>query len=142
MSSPAYNFGIDESKPGYGLKPEPPWDSNSKYIIYRGHPTASIDSESLFRKLADEWARETGHLSLVASRLRHPAYLRILNMGEHVVVPLILKEIEQNPDHWFHALVTLTGENPVPVGFTGTVDDAIDLWIEWGRENREKYAAS
>jgi hypothetical protein len=54
------------------------------------------------------------------------------------VVPLILEEMEQQPDHWFYALAVLTGENPVPVNFTGTVSDAADLWIQWGKS---RYAA-
>lgn len=64
-----------------------------------------------FRALAKVWRRETGHVSFVSQRIQHPAYKKILSMGESVV-PYILEEMEQRPDHWFHALAFLTGENP------------------------------
>jgi hypothetical protein len=42
----------------------------------------------------------------------HPAYQRIIEMGQPVM-PLIFRELEREPDHWFWALQSITGENPV-----------------------------
>lgn len=129
---------IDESKAAYGIDVEQPRNYNSNYIILDGEkPTASLDTAEVFRKLVDEWKRETAHQSFVSQRVKHPAYLRIVGMGRSIV-PLILKELERESDHWFYALVFLTGENPVPNNFTGTIVDASDLWIRWGRS---RYAA-
>jgi hypothetical protein len=47
-------------------------------------------------------------------------------------VPYILEELRRDPDHWFAALYLITGENPVPQNFTGTVEEAADLWVRWG----------
>lgn len=100
-------------------------------------PTESINEKTLFRKLANEWKRETAHQSSIVQRTRHPAYRRILSMGQSVI-PLILEDLKKDPDHWFFALAYLTDENPIPFDFSGTVEDAAEAWIEWGRK---KYAA-
>lgn len=138
MSSPAYN--IDETKADYGINfgPSLQSDLNNAFIYAFAPASATVDSNTLFRRLTETWKRETGHLSSVAKRIQHPAYRKIIEMGSSAI-PLILKEIEENPDHWFHALYTLSGENPVTIDFTGTVTDALDLWIEWGHN---RYATS
>jgi hypothetical protein len=51
--------------------------------------------EDTFLALAAQW--ETGMLSLVQKMVMHPAYQRIIGMGQPVV-PLILRELEQEPD--------------------------------------------
>jgi hypothetical protein len=105
-------------------------------FIGLGAPTISVRPEVTFRKLADEWKSETGHLSFISQRVRHPAYRKILSLGESAV-PFILKELEAEPNHWFHALFQLTGENPIGPKFSGTVTDAAKIWVEWGKD---KYA--
>ncbi|MGR3317360.1 MAG: hypothetical protein ACUZ8O_02610 [Candidatus Anammoxibacter sp.] len=136
MTNLAYK--IDETKSMYGYENEPVRQQFfDKVILTRYQLTATTDSAILFKKLADQWQRETSHLSFVSQRMRHPAYNRIINMGRSMV-PLIIKQLEQEPDHWFYALASLTGENPIPADFTGTVNDAADLWIQWGRS---RYAA-
>ena len=42
-----------------------------------------------FTVLAEEWARATRHLSLIQKKIVHPAYFRIVGMGE-AAVPLLL----------------------------------------------------
>lgn len=137
MANPAYNI-IDKTKTTYafeiGTKNQLVFN---KVIISRKPPTATTNFAIIFEELADQWQRETSHLSFVSQRMRHPAYTRIINMGKSVV-PLIIKQLEQEPDHWFYALTSLTGENPIPADFTGTVNDAADLWIQW---RRNRYAA-
>jgi len=129
---------IDETRAAYGIDIGHTRQSKSnKKALISNPPTVSIDIKVLFRELADEWKRDTAHQSFISQRLQHPAYRRILNMGRSVV-PLILEEMERQSDHWFYALALLTGENPVPADFTGTVSDAADLWIRWGRS---RYAA-
>lgn len=41
----------------------------------------------------------------------HPAYQRIIGLGPEVA-PLLLRELERQPDHWFWALKALTGADP------------------------------
>jgi putative addiction module CopG family antidote len=56
-----------------------------------------------FTVLAEEWARATRHLSLVQKKIIHPAYFRIVGMGE-AAVPLLLEALRDRPAHWFAAL--------------------------------------
>ena len=124
---------IDQTRPAYGFLGNIPRESNSNgFIVFINQPTASVDSKTLFSRLAHEWKSQTAHLSFVSHRFQHPAYRHILGMGNSAV-PLILEEMEREQDHWFHALYYLTGENPIPVDFVGSVSEATDIWLRWGR---------
>jgi len=70
----------------------------------------------------------TGQISLVFS------YQSIIGMGP-AVVPLILAELEREPDHWFWALEAITGENPVNKDDAGDIEASANAWVEWGRQN-------
>ena len=95
--------------------------------------TSGGNPESEFRPLADQWREETGALSSVSQITMHPAYQRIIDMGERVI-PLILQELEERRDHWFRALHAITGENPVPPEAAGNVRLMTESWLNWGRE--------
>lgn len=94
--------------------------------------------EEAFRKLADEWNRETGHLSSMQAASEHPAYQKIIGMGMDAV-PLMLedfvKNTERGPNHWFIALSTITGENPITEEIAGKIQLMADAWVEWGKRN-------
>ena len=91
------------------------------------------DPGSRFRSLADQWREETGMLSSNHQMERHPAYREIIQMGE-AAIPLILQELEERPYHWFGALVTLTGDNPVPPEDAGYIQKMTVAWIGWGQQ--------
>ena len=95
--------------------------------------TPTLECKAYFRVLAKVWKRDTSHLSLVSQRITHPAYKQILSMGK-TALPLILAELSVEPDHWFHALSLLADDNPIPSGFCGTVSEAAELWLDWGRK--------
>lgn len=90
----------------------------------------SNQDEIIFRGLAETWRRETAHCSVLARRYAHPSYALILRMGD-VVVPLILKELQLEPDRWFDALERLTKVNPAQAA--STFEEGVKLWITWGR---------
>jgi hypothetical protein len=90
--------------------------------------------EATFLDLAAQWERATGMLSRVQKMVMHPAYQRIIGMGQPVV-PLILRELEREPDHWFWALEAITGANPVLPEQRGRLDEMAAAWLAWGREN-------
>jgi hypothetical protein len=100
--------------------------------------TAEI--EVTFLELAEQWRRETGMMSLITKMSMHPAYQRIIGMGQ-AVVPLILRELEQEPDHWFWALQAITGANPVQSEQRGRLKQMAEAWIQWGRENGYRWQA-
>ncbi len=100
--------------------------------------TAEIEEN--FFELAEQWRRETGMMSLVTKMSMHPAYQRIIGMGQ-AVVPLILRELEQEPDHWFWALQAITGANPVKSEQRGRLKQMAEAWIQWGTENGYRWQA-
>ncbi len=51
-----------------------------------------------------------------------------------VAIPLILRDLRQQPDHWFWALRSITGENPIQPKDRGRVVKMAEAWLEWGRQ--------
>ena len=86
-----------------------------------------------FHSLAERWRQETGMHSSIPKIAMHPAYQRIIGMGEKAV-PLILQELQNQPDHWFWALNTITGENPIPPEAAGNIRLMTEAWLEWGKK--------
>lgn len=89
-----------------------------------------IDPASQFREYVETWRRQTQHWSSVTRMISHPAYVAIVEMGRSVI-PFLLAELRDRPDHWFVALQLITGEDPVPAG--STFGEAVQAWLAWGR---------
>ena len=90
------------------------------------------DGRERFRRLAAEWKTEARYLSNSAQMAMLKPYQRIIGMGLPVV-PLILEELEREPDQWFWALESITDENPVPPDAAGHVSSMTRAWVEWGK---------
>lgn len=86
---------------------------------------------AMFYQLAEQWREESAFVSSTTRIISHPAYLQIIAMGE-VVVPLILKELQKEPGHWFHALHVITGASPESRRDAGDMKRLADAWIDWG----------
>ncbi len=99
--------------------------------------TNSSDSgvQSRFRELAKQWRQATAHLSSSARMAAHPAYREIVQMG-WPAVPFLIAELRRKPNHWFIALEEITGENPVPPGCDGDINEMARAWIEWASKRR------
>ena len=91
----------------------------------------STSAATLFHELAEQWRNETSHLSLALKQVMHPAYQRIIGLGPSAV-PLILRELQREPDHWFWALEAITGEKPAAAG--SNIAQATQAWLQWGKE--------
>lgn len=85
-----------------------------------------------FSRLEAQWRRETQHFSQISKKILHPAYFRIIGMGEGVV-PLLLESLRDRPAHWFAALKATAGVDPVPEGANPSA--ARDVWLEWGTKH-------
>lgn len=96
--------------------------------------TSPRSLEDKFRELANQWRGGSGHQSSVRALASHPAYQRIIGMGDPVV-PLLLRELEEKPDHWFWALWAITGIDPVRPEHQGRLRQMAQDWIRWGRAN-------
>ncbi len=93
-----------------------------------------VPLEQKFMDLSSQWRHETRHLSLMNDIVMNTAYQKIIGMGRPVV-GLILQDLKRQPDHWFWALRSITGENPVEPSHRGRVTAMAMAWLEWGRRN-------
>lgn len=89
--------------------------------------------EKQFANLAAEWRRETGGISSVTRIVMHPAYQAIIGLGPEAI-PLILKDLAKEVDHWGWALRAIAKTNPVPESAAGNLRLAAQAWLKWGRE--------
>lgn len=87
-----------------------------------------------FAALASEWELEVAGCSFVAEKYSHPAYQQIIEMGP-AVIPLLLRELEIRPNHWFEALRAITGANPIQPEQRGRIKQMAQAWLNWGREH-------
>jgi len=87
-----------------------------------------------FQRLVREWKSRNTASSLVIDHIQHPAYQKIIGMGEKAV-PLLLDQLRDegdDPDHWFWALHVITEQDPVPAADRGNTVRMSAAWLEWG----------
>jgi hypothetical protein len=87
--------------------------------------------EEKFHRLAAVWKSERGPTSSITAIATHPAYQQIIGMGP-AVVPLILRELERELDHWFWALKAMIGTDPVPPESRGKLREMAEAWLRSG----------
>lgn len=74
-------------------------------------------------------------MSVIDDMILHRAYQEIIGMGP-AAIPMLLDEIEREPNHWFPALyATSGGQNPVTDEDTGDIDKMTEAWLDWAKEN-------
>lgn len=95
----------------------------------------NTDVASRFRRLAGQWKEQSRYLSNTVQMAILWPYQNIIGLGSDAV-PLILQELEREPDQWFWALEAITEENPVPQSARGNVRLMAHAWIEWGKQRR------
>ncbi len=93
-----------------------------------------LNNRAKFKRLADEWQKETVYLSSPRAIARHPAYQAIIAM-ERKALPLILSDLAKTHKQWFIALRTITGVDPVKKEHSRNVKAMANAWISWGRDN-------
>lgn len=89
--------------------------------------------EERFQRLARTWRSEVGPTSSLTAMATHPAYQQIIGMGREAI-PLLLRALEREPDHWFWALKAITGVDPVEPSLKGRLDEMAKAWLRWGKE--------
>ncbi len=87
-----------------------------------------------FQTLAGQRKQETRHLSLMSDIVLNKAYQQIIGMGKPAI-PLLLKALKEQPDHWFWALRSITGENPISPADRGRLPKMAEAWLQWGKEH-------
>lgn len=97
--------------------------------------TRKLAVEQRFKRLAETWKAETEFISNVTKRVMHPAYQRIIGMGE-AAIPLILEDLSRNgPDDWFWALTAIADENPITKEMAGDMRAMTEAWLQWGKNS-------
>lgn len=79
------------------------------------------------------WKAGTAPLSSATEMATHPAYQQIIGLGRDAV-PLLLRELQREPDHWFWALKAITGVDPVEPRQRGQIGEMAEAWLRWARE--------
>ena len=91
-----------------------------------------VHTAERFDELTREWKEKKRFLSSVSQIAMLPSYQQIIGMGS-VALPFIFRELQNEPDHWFWALASITGENPVPPDQRGRIGLMTQAWLNWGR---------
>jgi hypothetical protein len=106
----------------------------SQRIAREIHLTAGLDVDlaGTFEKLATQWKNETKFLSSITDKALHPSYQRIIGLGPDAI-PIILMELRTKGGHWFWALESITGVNPVLPEHYGDVKNMVQDWLAWGQ---------
>ncbi len=86
-----------------------------------------------FRRLRRQWRAATRFTSSGTDLVAHPSYRAVVALGPGVV-PLLLAEMRDRPDHWHAALRELTGADPVDVADRGRLRATAAAWVRWGTE--------
>jgi hypothetical protein len=82
-----------------------------------------------------EWMDGIAFISDANQIESHPAYKRIVSMGE-AVVPVILRSLQSEPSLLAWALFDITGVNPVRPADHGKIDKITKAWLKWGKKNK------
>jgi hypothetical protein len=86
-----------------------------------------------FQRLKEVWRAETEFQSSPRELTRNAHYLTIVGMG-WPAVPILLRELRDDPDHWFAALTFITEAKPIEPHDAGNFQAMINAWLKWGRE--------
>lgn len=107
----------------------PPSHSCQETLVGRNPKDIKLE----FNELASRWKAERSATSSSTCMAIHWAYQRIIGLGWDAL-PLILRELEKEPDQWFWALKAISGEDPVPPENRGNMTEMRDAWLKWGRD--------
>jgi hypothetical protein len=103
--------------------------------------TAKQPPETLaqrFRRLATVWQDAVAYQSSTTVRNSHPAYREIVGLGT-AVVPMLLRDLEDNHTHWFAALREITGADPIPESAAGNIPKMAEAWLRWAKDNNFQW---
>jgi hypothetical protein len=104
-------------------------------VVFQGSQIDVAETSELeheFQKRLKEWKKDIRGVSSLSAIVMHPAYQRIMAMGEPAL-PMILSDLRDNSGHWFYALRYIAGEDKA--AGTKTMSDAKAAWLEWGYKN-------
>ena len=95
-----------------------------------------IQSENIkekFEELSNKWHQETSHHSAPSKITGNEYYLKIISLGI-LVIPLILKDLQDHGGDWFLALRVLSDTDVVSEEYRGNYQKMRESWLNWGRK--------
>lgn len=107
--------------------------SEDRQLRRRAPIYKQLTIEDRFRILSQRWKQESQPLSSTSEMARLGSYRQIILMGRQAI-PLLLRELQREPDYWFMALEEISGTNPVRDNERGRLQLMADAWLRWGRE--------
>lgn len=93
-----------------------------------------ITDNQRFSMLASTWKKDTQIMSSSTDMFSNESYLQIIGMGKKAL-PFIFRELKKEPDHWFLALKSITGIDPILKEDRGDVLKMTEVWLAWGKAN-------
>lgn len=110
-------------------------DLVSRARMYRqleGHEQAR---RRFFEHLLHTWREEAFGYSILQRLYSRESYRALIEMGEPVV-PWLLRELQERPFHWTHALAQITRAQPVQAESKGRLEATVRDWLNWARQKR------
>jgi hypothetical protein len=99
-----------------------------------GGYSETMDLDEMVEGLVDEWERETCYMSSPNQTMRHPAFHKLVSLGDSAVGPLL--RLYKRREGFIHMILSaITGLNPVDPQRQGDVRAARRAWLAWGRAN-------
>lgn len=102
--------------------------SNSIYLQNK----FNMALEDYFNGLKYLWLEETKYSSNIYFTTKHPAYIKIIQLGNDIL-PLLLRDMLEYNTHWFFALKEISRENPIKKEHVGNVQEMTNDWLAWGK---------
>ena len=93
-----------------------------------------LSNEDKFTILVETWKRDSQFLSSTGDMAELDSYKQIIEMGSSAI-PLILRELQREPDYLFTALQQISGTNPVTEAELGRLQLMTDAWLRWGQRH-------
>jgi hypothetical protein len=127
--------------PTYRNNDDPLHDEADEWIIEEApetpqsksrHKKLAKSATEIFFELADQWQRETGHLSSLDDIVANKNYREIVDL-DWQIVPALLLDLEHRHRFWFPALEEITGIRPFDSRDSGNGKAMTKAWIEWGK---------
>lgn len=131
---PTNRFSLEDFSLGVSEESKTSLEDYKKIYSHYYEPLSRSNYQQEFYDLLFDWKSETLHISSITESAMHPYYQRIIGMGEKVV-PLLLLQLEKQPDQLFWALKAITGNDPVQPNQRGKMKEMAQAWLKWGKEN-------
>jgi hypothetical protein len=105
-------------------------------IVVKANVDTGADAQlaAEFNERAGRWEKETAIHSAPGATLLHRDYIAIIGKGmqnKKVIVPMILKRLQNSGADWFFALEQIAGENPAKNA--DNFDTAFGAWCGWAK---------